>query len=55
MAYNKMLVELALRKAVQYELEGNKERAEHFLALALEAEEAYKKKTVNDKELEKKA
>ena len=55
MAYYKMLVELALKKAEQYELEGNKERAEHFLALAEKAEEAYKRKIAGDKRFEQKA
>lgn len=53
MAYYKMLVELALKKAEQYELEGNKAKAEHFLALAEKAEEAYKKKIASDKQSEK--
>lgn len=53
MAYYKMLVELALKKAEKYEKEGNKAKAEYFLGLAEKAEEAYKKKTASDKELEK--
>lgn len=53
MAYYKMLVELALKKAAQYELEGNKERAEHFLVVAQKAEETYKRKIAGDKRFEK--
>lgn len=54
MAYYKMLVELALKKAEKYEQEGNRKKAEHFLALAQKAEEAYKRKIASDKQLEKK-
>jgi len=55
MAYCKMLVDLALKKAAQYELEGNKERAEYFLALAEKAEETYKRKIARDQHFKKKA
>ena len=55
MAYYKMLVELALKKAEKYEQEGNKERAEHFLALAEKADKAYERKIASDKQFKKQA
>ena len=38
------LVEQALDRAAEYEKAGNKERAEHFLKLAVEAEKIYSKR-----------
>jgi len=39
----RILVEIALQRAEEYEQQGNKERAQYFLELAEKAEEMYDK------------
>ena len=38
---DRIIISIALQRAEQYEKQGNKEKADHFLNLAAQAEEVY--------------